>query len=129
MLDSQLEITLPVVGICSKQNSRTYCINHGRSVYRYPLNAAGDFYVADGMCIACTAPEHEAPELLGHDHFSHAGYHCFFKRQPQTPEELNHAIMAVAVGCCRAVRYGGTDAAVLRRLAELGATEACDHSG
>src|SRR5262245_43124664 len=74
---------------------------------RYPLNATGDFYVADGVCIACTAPEHEAPELMSHDPGAHAGYHCYFKRQPATPQELQRAVMAVAVGCCGAVRYGG----------------------
>jgi hypothetical protein len=83
---------------------------------RYPLNAVGDFYVADGMCIACTAPEHEAPDLMAHDPSAHAGYHCYFKRQPKTPEELERAIRAVAVGCCGAVRYGGRDPEVIRRL-------------
>jgi hypothetical protein len=83
---------------------------------RYPLNAAGDFYVADGMCIACRAPEHEAPDLMAHDPSAHAGYHCYFKRQPTTPEELERAIRAVAVGCCGAVRYGGRDPQVIRRL-------------
>jgi hypothetical protein len=82
---------------------------------RYALNAAGDFYVADGLCIACTAPEHLA------------GYHCYFKRQPGTALELQRAVMAVAVGCCGSVRYGGTDPVVLERLAELHASDACDH--
>jgi hypothetical protein len=93
----------------------------------YPLNAPGDFYVEDGMCIACTAPEHEAPDLMSHDPAAHAGYHCYFKKQPITSAELERAIMAVAVGCCGAVRYGGTDARVIRRLAELGSTDTCDH--
>jgi hypothetical protein len=94
---------------------------------RYPLSVAGDFYVVDGMCIACTAPEHEAPDLMAHDSTADAGYHCYFKRQPATPEELERAMMAVAVGCCGAVRYGGTNPAVLHRLAELGTSTACDH--
>jgi ferredoxin len=93
----------------------------------YPLNAAGNFYVEQGMCIACTAPEHEAPDLMSHDPAAHAGYHCYFKKQPETPEELERAIMAVAVGCRGAVRYGGTDAAVLQRLAGLGNANVCDH--
>jgi hypothetical protein len=94
---------------------------------RYPLNAAGDFYVADRLCIACTAPEHEAPELMAHDE-AHDGYHCYFRRQPSTPEELRRAIRAVGVGCCGAVRYGGTDPEVLRLLAKADAASACDHS-
>ena len=92
----------------------------------YPLNALGDFYVEEGMCIACKAPEHEAPDLMSHDPAAHAGYHCFFKRQPATKEELERAIRAVAVGCCGAVRYAGNDGAILRCLADLGSAEACD---
>jgi hypothetical protein len=84
---------------------------------RYPLNAAGDFYVADGMCIACAAPEHEAPDLMAHDLAADGIYHCYFKRQPETAEELERAVMAVAVGCCGAVRYGGTNPTILHRLA------------
>ncbi|HEV2972959.1 MAG TPA: ankyrin repeat domain-containing protein [Pirellulales bacterium] len=38
---------------------------------RYPLNAAGDFYVENGMCIACAAPEHEASD--GCDHLTKKG--------------------------------------------------------
>jgi hypothetical protein len=93
---------------------------------RYPLNAAGDFYVADGLCIACAAPEHEAPDLMAHDSAAHVGYHCYFRRQPGTPEELRGAVIAVAVGCCSAVRYGGTDSAVLHQLQQLGEAAACD---
>lgn len=92
---------------------------------RYPLNVAGDFYVADGMCMACTAPEHEAPGLMAHDTVN-AGYHCYFRRQPATPEEVESAVRALVVSCCGAVRYGGTSPVVLQRLAELGATIACD---
>jgi hypothetical protein len=94
---------------------------------RYPLNVAGDFYVENEMCIFCEAPEHEAPDLMAHDSAAPAGYHCYFKRQPRTPAELERAILAVAVGCCSAVRYGGTDVAVLRRLAEVEAVDACDY--
>ena len=94
---------------------------------RYPLNAAGNFYVADGMCIACTAPEHEAPDLMTNSRAFDGGYHCYFRRQPETPKELEQAIRAVAVGCCGAVRYGGTDQAILNSLAELGSSADCDH--
>ena len=34
---------------------------------RHPLNASGDFYILDGYCIACEAPEAEAPDLMAHD--------------------------------------------------------------
>ncbi len=97
-----------------------------RQQRRYPLNVAGDFYVADGMCMACTAPESEAPELMAHDPSAGGGYHCYFKRQPVTPVELERATLAVAVSCCGAVRYGGSEPSVIRKLAELGSAEMCD---
>jgi hypothetical protein len=79
---------------------------------RTPLNADGDFYVVKDTCITCLAPQQEAPELIGLDEATG----CYFKRQPQTPEELEHAIEAVCVSCVAAVRYGGSDPRILARL-------------
>jgi len=93
---------------------------------RFPLNVAGDFYVVEGLCIACKAPEHEAPELMAHARAADGVYHCYFRRQPRTEEELQRAVMAVAVGCCGAVRYGGSDPATIQTLTQLGAGGACD---
>jgi hypothetical protein len=59
------------------------------------------------------APEHEAPELMGYDE---VGGGCYFRRQPATAEELEHAINAVRVACCGAVHYGGVNPNVLKRL-------------
>jgi hypothetical protein len=88
----------------------------------HPLNADGDFYVEKGLCLACTAPEHEAPELMSHED----DYHCYFKRQPRTPDEVDKAIRAVVVGCCGAVRYRGTDPTIIERVVALGGREDCD---
>jgi hypothetical protein len=96
---------------------------------RYPLNVEGDFYVEDQMCMACTAPEHEAPELMSFDPDSLGGYHCYFKRQPTTPSELEQAIKAVWVGCCGGVRYGGNETAIIERLRKLGVPDTYDHTG
>lgn len=90
----------------------------------HPLNARGDFYVEHQMCISCEAPEHEAPELMSHDESNH----CYFRRQPETSEELSHAIWAVALGCCGAVRYGGRDPIVIEKLTELHSRDECDHA-
>jgi hypothetical protein len=92
---------------------------------RHFLNAAGDFYVENNMCVACMAPEHAAPELMGHCE-NDLG-HCYFKRQPETAEELEKAIQAIAVSCCGAVRYGGTDKRITARLLDLGLDDSCDH--
>ena len=89
---------------------------------RTPLNAEGDFYVEKDLCLACMAPEYEAPELMGFDEETF----CYFKRQPTTPEELDHAIEAVCVSCIAALRYAGNDPEVLDRLRAKGAGEQCD---
>ena len=88
-----------------------------------PQNAPGDFYVAKDRCIACGAPEAEAPELMG---FDDAAPSCYFRRQPATPAEVEQAIRAVWVSCCEAVRYRGEDPDVLRRLRALGEDASID---
>ena len=89
---------------------------------RTPLNAEGDFYVEKDMCLFCMAPEYEAPELMGYE----AGVGCYFKRQPSTPEETEHAIEAVRCSCIAALRYGGNDPAILTRLIVCGSAAECD---
>ncbi len=81
-------------------------------------NVPGPFYVSRDECMACGAPEHEAPELMA---FDEERFSCYFRRQPETPEEVEHAIRAVWASCCRAVRYAGNDPKILKRLRELGA--------
>ena len=78
----------------------------------YYKNASGPFVVNDGECIACGAPEAEAPDLMA---FDEEGRSCYFKKQPETPEELDRALRAVCVSCCEAVRYTGNDSKVLER--------------
>jgi hypothetical protein len=77
---------------------------------RYPENAPGPFYVEADLCIRCRAPEGVSPNLVGgNDH------HCYFKKQPGTPEELEEAIRAVDSCCCGAYRYAGADPNVMAR--------------
>ena len=78
----------------------------------YYKNALGPFVVNDGECIACCAPEAEAPDLMA---FDEEGQSCYFKKQPETPEELDRALRAVCVSCCEAVRYAENDPEVLKR--------------
>ncbi|PXY43586.1 hypothetical protein [Flavobacterium hydrophilum] len=89
---------------------------------RHELNASGDFYVEKNGCTLCGAPEAEAEGLIGH---SENG--CYFIRQPQTEEEIEQAINAIAVSCVSAVRYGGTDQKIIKRLYELDLATECDH--
>lgn len=72
--------------------------------------------------MSCGAPEMHAPTLMSHD----SQGHCFFTRQPASPQETNEAIESTWASCCGALRYGGTDDKILIRLAELGLAEQCD---
>lgn len=77
----------------------------------YEKNCAGDFIVEDGNCMLCCLPETEAPELMEHDDNS-----CYFKKQPQTTDEISHAIEAINVSCCEAVIYVGKDRGIIRKI-------------
>jgi hypothetical protein len=90
---------------------------------RHPGNAPGDFYVENGCCLACGAPENVAPDLID----GGTSQHCRFVRQPETPQELDRAIRAVWASCVSCVRYGGRNPDVLRRLALDGLADVCDH--
>lgn len=88
---------------------------------RYPENAPGPFYVEKDMCIICRVPESEAPDLMGfYEDPTGGGSHCYFKKQPETPEEVERAIAAVRISCCGALWYDGDDPEILRRLNEGG---------
>jgi hypothetical protein len=89
---------------------------------RHSRNSEGPFYVENGQCISCGAPESETACLISHDEDGH----CFFARQPLTEDETSAAIRGVWASCCGAVRYGGDDPQILIRLAELGISSQCD---
>lgn len=80
------------------------------------------------MCLICRAPEHEAPDLIGFNDggpTGAGGSHCYFKRQPATPDEIDRAINAMCVACCGALRYGGHDSAIINRLCSVGVDSDC----
>jgi len=89
---------------------------------RHPQNVDGPFYVENGQCMGCGAPEVEADGLMSHD----ATGHCFFVLQPSSTNEVDSAIRATWAGCCGAIRYNGDDPVILTRLAELGEASLCD---
>jgi hypothetical protein len=90
---------------------------------RYPKNVPGPFYVQDGGCTACEAACHEARSLVVLDP---EGYSCYFRRQPETPQEVEQAIGASLACCVDVVRYSGVDPVILARFRELGHIETCD---
>src|SRR2546421_9504770 len=98
---------------------------------RHPLNAPGDFYVEHGMCIICQVPEVAAPDLMGFfkdDGGSDRESHCYFKRQPRTDSETRQAIDAILASCCGALRYGGSNRAIIEELIKAGHAAVCDNA-
>jgi len=93
---------------------------------RNPINAPGPFYTEADSCIACCLPEGEAPDLIGFHEGDGPETGCFFKKQPETPEELVRAFRAMYVNCVATLRYAGRDQAILHRLHELGMEGQCD---
>jgi hypothetical protein len=80
---------------------------------RCPFNAPGPFYTMGG-CLACEAPEAEAPDLLAP--LTGGNATTYFMRQPETSEETERACRAIEVCCVMDLRYGGTDRAIIKRL-------------
>jgi hypothetical protein len=95
------------------------------AVERVPENAAGDFYVEEGRCLHCCLPHAEAPELLNDPNKDFR--QCYFRRQPQTPLEVEHAVEAIWASDIAALRYGGTDQSIIRKLHERGVGHCCDN--
>jgi hypothetical protein len=91
----------------------------------HPKNAPGPFYVENDCCIACDAPHNEAPDLMGTDD-GNGGYHCHFRKQPETAEEIDRAVRACSVSCVRAVRYAGNDPSILHRLRRMNSADSSD---
>ena len=81
--------------------------------HRFRKNVPGPFYTT-GDCLACDAPEHEAPDLLAP--LIGDNLDTYFVRQPTTPDEVERACRALEVCCVIALRYGGTDPNIIRRL-------------
>jgi hypothetical protein len=86
------------------------------------LTDAGDFYVEPDCCLLCGVPEDIAPEI-----FETGASHCFVKRQPCSPDEVDRTIRAMWASEVDCVRYGGHDTGLLDRLARAGITDQADH--
>jgi hypothetical protein len=73
--------------------------------------------------MACGVPEVEAPELFAP--LEGENYDTYFVRQPAAPAEVERACRAAEACCVNAVRYGGRDTAIIRRLGNT--SQYCDH--
>jgi len=89
---------------------------------RLQKNVPGAFYTT-GECLSCTMPKSEAPTLLAL--LNDENSDTYFVRQPATPEETEMACRAALVCCVSAIRYGGDDPSIIRRLGNR--DEHCDH--
>ena len=85
-----------------------------------PPEVDGDWVVDHDTCLACGAPPNEAPDLM-HLGTGYGGSYatCYFKKQPETPSEIERACRAAWASCCAAVRYDGDDPAIHKRMREL----------
>jgi hypothetical protein len=93
---------------------------------RVPKNSPGDFYVMAGLCTCCCLVHGEAPELMNDS--TQPFHECYFRRQPQSPDEIERAINAICVSEMCALRYGGADQAIIGRLRERGCARQCDQT-
>lgn len=59
----------------------------------HPQSAPGDFYVVNDQCLFCGAPHVVAPDLIGWAEKTRYD-HCIWKKQPETPAELDQAFAA-----------------------------------
>src|SRR5215468_13393 len=80
----------------------------------HPKSAPGGFYVVNGERLACGVPHVLAPDLVGWT--GEKIPHCFWKKQPETPAELERAIAVLEAYELECHRYAGTDPAILDRV-------------
>ena len=80
-----------------------------------PQSAPGDFYVVKDECVSCGAPHVVAPDLIGWGTGTEY-LHCIWKKQPETPEELQQAFAAFDASDLGCYRYAGSDPAIMNRI-------------
>jgi hypothetical protein len=83
----------------------------------HPKNAPGDFYVENNECITCGYPHVLAPDLMAWERDAEGREsHCYFKKQPETPLEIEQAVNAMNGSCCGALCYSGSNREILKRI-------------
>lgn len=93
----------------------------------YPKNAPGPFYVVNSECMTCGYPHVLALDLIAWDTDAEGREsHCYFKKQPETPQEIDQAVDAINGSCCGAVRYAGSDPEIIQKLNDVGCEDAID---
>jgi hypothetical protein len=68
-------------------------------------------------CMACGYPHVLAPDLMAWERDTEGREsHCYFKKQPVIPHEIEQAIKAIRGSCCGALCYSGSDREILKRI-------------
>lgn len=78
-------------------------------------------WLINGECLSCGAPHAVAPDLIGW--VTQTKNHCLWKKQPETPAELEMAIAVLEIQDRGCHRYAGTNSMLLARVSP----ELCDH--
>jgi hypothetical protein len=91
-----------------------------RRYQAHPHSAPGDFYVVNNECLSCGMPHVLAANLVGWVDAETS--HCFWKRQPETQEEVQQAIDVVLNSEVACHRYAGDDPVVMSQIG----WECCD---
>jgi hypothetical protein len=92
----------------------------------HPANVPGDFYVVDSCCTMCEVPFLEAPALFGAVKNPQGYEHCYVKRQPASPAELDQMVNAIRCAELQCIRYRGADRLIQLSLVEYGEGVVCD---
>lgn len=91
------------------------------------MNAPGAFYVVNQDCMTCGYPHVLAPDLMSWEMNSEGREaHCYFRKQPETSQEIEQAVKAVEGSCCGALRYCGSDPEIIKKLRDAGCGNAID---
>jgi hypothetical protein len=93
----------------------------------HPRNVPGDWYVEDGCCTLCSVPLDGAPDLFAYAPDADRPDHCFVKRQPESPAELERMVEVTANAELGCIRYRGHAPRVLGALRARGALDRSDH--
>ena len=89
----------------------------------HPRNAPGPFYVVNECCTLCQVPAY-APTLFELD--DEQEHHCWVKRQPTTPAELDQMLEIINMADLGCIRYGGADLDIIERLKAMNAADTVD---
>lgn len=87
----------------------------------------GAFYVVKGLCVHCAITVETAPSSVSWGTSNAAcPHHCRVEHQPRNEAELSNIINAACRSCVEAIRYCGTDPAVIARFRERARAHLCD---